>query len=121
MLAPAMPAPTITTRARSAIGVAPVCPQRRNHDRAFLSAPDCGAGRAGLQGQLWGNRPETTSRLGWPGLRYSEAPARDHVHARDTGASEYLSPGHPRPPEPGSYLRLVPNPPRGGYARARVG
>ncbi len=26
---------------------------------------------------------------GWPGLRYSEAPARH------PGASEYLSPGHP--------------------------
>jgi len=28
-------------------------------------------------------------KQGWPGLKYSEAPARH------PGASEYLSPGHP--------------------------
>ncbi len=32
---------------------------------------------------------DRTQGDGWPGLRYSEAPARH------TGASEYLSPGHP--------------------------
>src|SRR5262249_14268358 len=36
--------------------------------------------------------PTERHQAGWPGLRYSEAPA-----LRWPGASEYLSPGHPTP------------------------
>src|SRR6266853_374989 len=57
----------------------------------------CPREAAGLRNEVHGEpRVPHSSLEGWPGLRYSEAPADRRYAWRFTGASEYLSPGHPQ-------------------------